>query len=124
MAFIRYMVSDVVQAVDFYCGKLDFKLEDQWGPAFAIVSRDNFKLWLSGPETSAARPMPDGRHPQPGGWNRIVIIAENLDSMIEKLKNGDIKFRSEIVTGPGGRHILIDDPSGNPLEIFERIKKE
>jgi catechol 2,3-dioxygenase-like lactoylglutathione lyase family enzyme len=124
MSVVRYLVTDVEKSIEFYCGKLGFKLEDQWGPAFAIVSRDSLKLWLSGPQTSAARPMPDGRKPEPGGWNRIIVIVSDLDSAIAPLKQDGILFRSEIISGPGGRHILIEDPSGNPIELFERKKTD
>jgi catechol 2,3-dioxygenase-like lactoylglutathione lyase family enzyme len=119
MATVRYMVHEVDPAVKFYTEMLGFTLEEQWGPAFAIVTKDDLKLWLSGPAASAARPMPDGRQPQPGGWNRLVIQVENLANVVEKMRASGINFRNDIVTGPGGKQILADDPSGNPIEIFE-----
>jgi catechol 2,3-dioxygenase-like lactoylglutathione lyase family enzyme len=124
MATVRYMVIDVEKSIDFYCNKLGFKLEDQWGPAFAIVSSGNLKLWLSGPETLAAKPMPDGRKPESGGWNRIIVVVPDLDSAVTRIRQGGVLFRSEIIAGPGGRHILMDDPSGNPIELFERKKSD
>lgn len=119
MANIRYMVADVERAIKFYTELLDFKLEEQWGPAFAIVSHDDLKLWLSGPETSAARPVPDGRKPEAGGWNRIVIEVDNLEETIEAMKKADVSFRNEMISGPGGKQILANDPSGNPIELFQ-----
>jgi predicted enzyme related to lactoylglutathione lyase len=89
------------------------------GPAFAIVARGDLRLWLSGPQTSAARPMPDGRKPEAGGWNRFVIEVEDIESLVETMKNAGIKFRNEIISGPGGKQILAEDPSGNPIEIFQ-----
>lgn len=124
MATVRYIVHDVERAIDFYCKKLEFKLEDQWGPAFAIVSKDNLKLWLSGPETSAAKPMPDGREPEPGGWNRIIVAVSDISETFNKLKNDGVIFRNEIISGPGGKQVLLDDPSGNPIELFERRKSD
>jgi catechol 2,3-dioxygenase-like lactoylglutathione lyase family enzyme len=124
MAAVRYLVTDVEKSIEFYCNKLGFTLEDQWGSAFAIVSKGNLKLWLSGPETSAARPIPDGRKPVPGGWNRIIVVVLDLDSSVTGLKQDGVLFRSEIISGPGGRHILMEDPSGNPVELFERRKND
>lgn len=119
MANVRYMVNDIEPAIKFYTQLLDFKLEEQWGPAFAIVSRDDLKLWLSGPETSAARPMPDGNQPQPGGWNRIIIQVDKLEKVIETMKEQGVRFRNDMITGPGGKQILAEDPFGNPIELFE-----
>ena len=119
MATIRYMVNDVSTSIEFYTKQLGFKLTQQMGPAFAIVSKGDLNLWLSGPQTSAARPMPDGRKPEPGGWNRLVLEVENIESFITSMKSSGISFRNEIISGPGGKQILAEDPSGNPLEIFE-----
>lgn len=119
MAVCRYMVLDVPQAVDFYCRCLGFALEKQFGPAMAIVRRDDLSLWLAGPASSAARPMPDGQAPAPGGWNRIVLTVDALDAMVAQLRLAGVSFRNDIIAGPGGRQILVDDPSGNPVELFE-----
>ena len=119
MAAIRYLVKDVDRAIAFYTRYLGFKLQRQAGPAFATVSRDDLTLWLSGPQSSAARPMPDGRRPEPGGWNRLVLEVEDLRSRVAELKQAGIHFRNEIVVGPGGKQILAEDPDGNPVELFE-----
>lgn len=116
---VRYLVRDVDQAVVFYTRRLGFKLEQQMGVAFAKVSRGDLELWLSGPESSAARPMPDGCLPEPGGWNRFVIQVENLQELVDRFKKDGVSFRNEVVSGPGGKQILIEDPSGNPIELFE-----
>jgi catechol 2,3-dioxygenase-like lactoylglutathione lyase family enzyme len=119
MANVRYMVDDVDRAIEFYCKILDFELSQRWGPAFAIVIRDDLDLWLSGPNTSAARPMPDGRQPGPGGWNRLVITVSDIHSVVDKLKRNNVVFRNEVITGPGGSQALLDDPLGNPVEMFQ-----
>ena len=119
MASIRYLVKDVDRSIAFYTGHLGFKLVQQAGPAFASVSRDDLFLWLSGPQSSGARPMPDGRRPEPGGWNRLVLTVKDLPSRVAELKQKNIRFRNEIVVGPGGRQILVEDPDGNPVELFE-----
>lgn len=119
MATIRYMVNEVSASIEFYTKHLGFELTQQMGPAFAIVSKDDLNLWLSGPQTSAARPMPDGRKPEPGGWNRLVIEVQNIESLIASMKSSGLSFRNEIISGPGGKQILVEDPSGNPIEIFE-----
>ena len=119
MATVRYLVGDVDRSVAFYTGSLGFTLVEQMGPAFASVSRDDLTLWLSGPASSAARPMPDGRQPEPGGWNRLVLEVEDLTAVVETLLAAKLGFRNDIVTGPGGRQILVDDPDGNPIELFE-----
>ena len=116
------MVNDVDKAVEFYTQMLGFALDERWGPAFAIVSSADLKLWISGPETSAARAMPDGRIPQPGGWNRLVLEVEDIQSLVNKLKQADVVFRNEIISGPGGSQVLVEDPSGNPIELFQAIK--
>ncbi len=122
MATIRYFVSDIEQAVAFYTQQLGFSLEQQFGP-FAIVSRVDLQLWLSDPRTSAARPMPDGRIPEPGGWNRLVIQVDDLTSLVETLKGEGTHFRNEIISGPGGKQILAEDPAGNPIELFQPAKE-
>jgi catechol 2,3-dioxygenase-like lactoylglutathione lyase family enzyme len=119
MATIRYLVSDVSRSIAFYTGHLGFKLDQQMGPAFARVVRGDLTLWLAGPQSSAARPMPDGRRPEPGGWNRLVIEVEDLVSRVPEMKREGIRFRNEVVTGPGGKQILLEDPDGNPVELFE-----
>ena len=122
MATIRYFVSDVEEAVAFYTQQLGFSLDQQFGP-IAMVSRADLQLWLSGPRTSAARPMPDGRIPEPGGWNRLVIQVDDLTSLVETLKGGGTHFRNEIISGPGGKQILAEDPAGNPIELFQPAKE-
>ena len=119
MAGIRYMVTNVDKAVEFYTQRLGFILEERWGPALAILSRDDLTLWLSGPQTSAARPMPDGRVPESGGWNRFVIEVDDLQAFVKALKSAGVPFRNEIISGPGGSQVLIEDPSGNPIELFQ-----
>jgi catechol 2,3-dioxygenase-like lactoylglutathione lyase family enzyme len=119
MAIVRYLVDDVERAIAFYTDKLGFGLERSMGPAFAIVSRGDLSLWLSGPQSSGARPMPDGRQPEPGGWNRLVITVDALEPEVERLRQAGVSFRSEIVTGPGGKQIVLDDSARNPVELFE-----
>jgi len=119
MAVFRYLVGDVDAAIAFYTGNLGFTLEQQMGPAFAIVSRDDLSLWLSGPQSSAALPMPDGREPQPGGWNRFVVEVDDLESKVAELKQAGLHLRNEIVSGPGGKQIVLEDGDGNPVELFE-----
>jgi catechol 2,3-dioxygenase-like lactoylglutathione lyase family enzyme len=119
MAVARYLVDDVDAAVAFYTDRLGFTLEQQMGLAFAIVSLDDLSLWLSGPKSSAARAMPDGREPEPGGWNRVVIEVEDLEAKVEELRQVGLGFRNEVVTGPGGKQILLEDPAGNVVELFQ-----
>ncbi|MEP6910492.1 MAG: VOC family protein [Actinomycetota bacterium] len=119
MALVRYLVDDVEAAVAFYTDNLGFALEQQMGPAFALVSRNDLSLWLSGPQSSAARPMPDGRQPAPGGWNRLVVEVDDLESRVEEMKQAGLRFRNEVVTGPGGKQILLEDPAGNVVELFQ-----
>jgi len=121
MAIARYLVNDVDAAVTFYTSSLGFALKQRWGPPFAMVSKDDLDLWLSGPESSAARAMPDGRRPEPGGWNRIVVQVTDLPATVARLKKTGIRFRNDIVTGPGGKQILLEDPSGNPIELFQHM---
>ena len=119
MASIRYLVTDVGQAVDFYTQHLGFALRQRFGPAMAIVARDDLTLWLAGPSASAAKPMPDGRVPAPGGWNRFVLQVEDLEALAGRLRAQGVVFRNDIVDGPGGRQVLCEDPSGNVVELFE-----
>jgi catechol 2,3-dioxygenase-like lactoylglutathione lyase family enzyme len=119
MATVRYLVSDVERAEAFYVEQLGFVVEQEMLPAFARIRRDDLTLWLAGPTSSAARPMPDGRRPEPGGWNRFVIQVDDLTAVIESLGSAGARYRNDNVTGPGGRQILIDDPDGNPIELFE-----
>jgi catechol 2,3-dioxygenase-like lactoylglutathione lyase family enzyme len=116
---VRYMVDDVEAAVAFYTRHLGFTLLSSMAPAFADVVRGNLRLLLSGPTSSAGRPMPDGRQPEPGGWNRIHLIVDDLAAEVERLRGEGVTFRNDIVKGPGGSQILLDDPSGNPIELFQ-----
>ena len=113
------MVDDVDAAVDFYTGFLDFEVITQFGPAFADVKRGNLRLLLAGPTSSAGRPMPDGTKPGPGGWNRIHLIVDDLDREVARLTEEGVRFRNEVVTGPGGAQVLAVDPSGNLIELFQ-----
>ena len=119
MAVVRYMVTDVDRAVAFYTQHLGFTVDQQMGPAFASVSHGDLTLWLSGPRSSGARPLPDGRRQEPGGSNRLVIVVRDLPTRVAELRGTGLRFRNEIVTGPGGRQIQVEDPDGNPIEIFE-----
>jgi catechol 2,3-dioxygenase-like lactoylglutathione lyase family enzyme len=119
MATVRYLVEDVDRSVGFYAGQLGFELVEQMGAAFARVKRDDLIVWLAGPQSSAARRMPDGRQPVPGGWNRFVIEVEDLTERVATLTASGVRFRNAIVTGPGGKQILAEDPDGNPIELFE-----
>jgi catechol 2,3-dioxygenase-like lactoylglutathione lyase family enzyme len=116
---VRYMVDDVDAAVAFYTGTLGFTLLSSAAPAFADVIRGNLRLLLSGPTSSAGRPMPDGRTPIPGGWNRIHLIVEDIAAEVERLRAAGVEFRNNVVKGPGGSQILLEDPSGNPVELFQ-----
>jgi catechol 2,3-dioxygenase-like lactoylglutathione lyase family enzyme len=116
---VRYMVDDVDAAVDFYTRHFGFTLISSAAPAFADVRRGALRLLLSGPASSAGRPMPDGRVPGPGGWNRIHFLVDDIDAEVERLRSEGVGFRNEIIKGPGGRQVLLDDPSGNPIELFQ-----
>ncbi len=118
MVNVRYLVKDVQAALDFYTSHLGFSVRTAHLPAFADVIRGNLRLLLSGPASSAGRPMPDGREPVPGGWNRIHLVVADLPAEIARLRAGGVSFRSDIVTGPGGQQVVLDDPSGNPIELF------
>ena len=116
---VRYMVDDVDAAIDFYSSHFGFTVRSSAAPAFADIVRGRLRLLLSGPASSAGRPMPDGRTPEPGGWNRIHLIVEDIATEVERLRAAGLPFRNDIVSGPGGQQILIDDPSGNPIELFQ-----
>ena len=119
MASVRYLVHDVDAAVAFYTGHLGFELKQQFGPAMAILGRGDLTLWLAGPMASAAKPMPDGRKPEPGGWNRFVLTVDDLAGLVTKLRAANVTFRNDILKGPGGQQILCEDPSGNVIELFQ-----
>ena len=116
---VRYMVDDVEAARDFYTAHFGFSVISDFAPAFADVRRGALRLLLSGPTSSAGREMPDGRKPGPGGWNRIHLIVQDLETEVDRLRKAGLSFRSDIVTGPGGSQIVLDDPSGNPIELFQ-----
>ena len=116
---VRYIVDDVDAAVDFYTNHFGFTVLSSAAPAFADVVRGRLRLLLSGPASSAGRPMPDGRTPEPGGWNRIHLIVEDLATEVQRLRAAGLTFRNDIVSGPGGRQILLEDPAGNPIELFQ-----
>jgi catechol 2,3-dioxygenase-like lactoylglutathione lyase family enzyme len=117
---VRYITDDVDAAVDFYAGRLGFNVEMRPGPGFAMLSRGDLRLLLNAPGAGGAgQPMPDGRRPEPGGWNRIQIEVPNLEREVEALREAGASFRSDIVAGQGGSQILLEDPSGNPIELFQ-----
>jgi glyoxylase I family protein len=116
---VRYQVKDVHRSIAFYTQTLPFKLDMQNLPAFGQVSIGNLKLILSGPGASGSRPMPDGRQQEPGGWNRVVLQVKDLSAWIAELKNRGVRFRNEMEVGPGGKQIQVEDPDGNPIELFE-----
>jgi catechol 2,3-dioxygenase-like lactoylglutathione lyase family enzyme len=113
------IVADVPTSVEFYKSQLGFTVLEQYGPAMAILQRDDMKLWLAGPPASASRPMPDGAQPIPGGWNRFVLQVDDIEATVSRLRAEGATFRNEIVTGPGGQQILLSDPSGNVVELFQ-----
>jgi catechol 2,3-dioxygenase-like lactoylglutathione lyase family enzyme len=119
MATVRYFVTDVDKAVAFYNRQLDFAVQQQFGPNMAILRLGDLTLWLAGPNASASRPMPDGRRPEPGGWNRFVVEVADLAATVARLKGAGMRFRNEIVSGPGGQQILAEDPFGNVIELFQ-----
>jgi catechol 2,3-dioxygenase-like lactoylglutathione lyase family enzyme len=116
---VRYIVDDVEASVAFYTGHLGFTLLSKAAPAFADVVRGDLRLLLSGATSSAGRPMPDGRRPVPGGWSRIQLVVSDLAAEVDRLRAAGLHFRNDIVKGPGGAQILLDDPSGNPVELFQ-----
>jgi catechol 2,3-dioxygenase-like lactoylglutathione lyase family enzyme len=116
---VRYMVDDVEKSIDFYTRHFGFTVRSSFPPAFADVVRGRLRLLLAGPQSSAGRPMPDGRQPGPGGWNRIHLIVDDIAGEVERFRAAGLRFRNDIVIGPGGQQVLIDDPSGNPIELFQ-----
>jgi glyoxylase I family protein len=116
---VRYQVKDVERSIGFYTRNLDFKLKHQAGSVFASVSKGGLDIFLSGPGSSGSRPLPDGRQQEPGGWNRIVLSVDDLESVVTKMKEAGLRFRNEIETGPAGKQIQVEDPDGNPIELFE-----
>jgi glyoxylase I family protein len=122
VATVRYLVTDVERSIAFYTKALGFKLDQSMAPAFARISNSDLTLWLAGPKSSAARPMPDGRRPEPGGWNRFVVEVEDLVSRVAEMKRAGLRFRNDVVVGPGGKQILLEDPDGNLVELFEAAR--
>jgi catechol 2,3-dioxygenase-like lactoylglutathione lyase family enzyme len=116
---VRYMVDDVDEAIAFYTKHLGFEVLTSAAPAFADVQRGNLRLLLSGPKSSAGRAMPDGRTPEPGGWNRIHFVVDDIEAEVAALRDAGATFRNDILTGPGGRQILLEDPAGNVVELFQ-----
>jgi len=119
MATVRYLVENVAESIAFYTGSLGFEVKQQFGPAMAILARGDLTLWLAGPAAAASKPMPDGRKPEPGGWNRFVVEVADLPALVATLRQHGVKFRNEILEGHGGKQILCEDPSGNVVELFE-----
>ncbi len=119
MATVRSIVNDVEAAIDFYTGLLGFELKKDFRPAIGILTKDDLELWVAGPVSSAQRPMPDGSRPAPGGWNRFVVRVEDIAATVAALTEPGANFRNEIISGPGGQQILVEDPSGNAIEIFQ-----
>ena len=118
MATVRYLVKDIDESLPFYAA-LGFAEKERWGPPFVMLQRGDLELWLSGPGTSASRPLSDGSVPSPGGWNRLVIEVEDLRAAMSAIEPTGARFRSEPVQGPGGKQVLVEDPSGNPVELFQ-----
>ena len=116
---VRYMVDDVDAAIAFYTEHLGFTLRTSAAPAFADIVRGQLRLLLSGPKSSAGRPMPDGSQPGPGGWNRIHLLVDDIAAEVDRLRAAGLTFRNDIITGPGGKQILLEDPAGNPVELFQ-----
>jgi catechol 2,3-dioxygenase-like lactoylglutathione lyase family enzyme len=119
MVSVRYMVHDVDKAIDFYTERFGFELGQNASPAFAELVRGRLRLLLAGPKSSAGRPMPDGRKPEPGGWNRIHFVVDDIAAEVERLRPAGVHFRNDIISGPGGKQVLLEDPSGNPIELFQ-----
>jgi catechol 2,3-dioxygenase-like lactoylglutathione lyase family enzyme len=108
----------VARSIEFYTRHLGFTVQSDAAPAFAAVTRGRLRLLLSGPTSSGARPLPDGRRPEPGGWNRVQLVVDDVDAEVRRLRAAGVRFRNDIVTGPGGRQIVLEDPAGNPVELF------
>lgn len=123
MVNVRYMVDDVEAAIAFYTKFLDFEILNDFAPAFADVVRGNLRLLLSGPASSAGRPMSDGATPGPGGWNRIHLLVDDLDAEVARLRQAGAPFRNDVVEGPGGKQVLLVDPSGNVVELFQPARQ-
>ena len=123
MATVRYLVTDVERSIAFYTTALGCTLDQSMAPAFARMSCNDLTVWLAGPQSSAARPMPDGRRPEPGGWNRFVVEVEDLVSRVAAMKRAGFHFRNDVVAGPGGKQILLEDPDGNLVELFEAARR-
>jgi catechol 2,3-dioxygenase-like lactoylglutathione lyase family enzyme len=123
MVSVRYMVDDVEAAVDFYTTHLGFEVNTNYPPAFADVTRGNLRLLLAGPKSSAGRPMPDGAQPGPGGWNRIHLITADIEGEVARLKSEGVPFRNEVIKGPGGSQVLVQDPAGNIIELFQPAER-
>lgn len=119
MVNVRYLVDEVEAVASFYVERLGFVAEQDWDGPFMMLSRGDLRLWLSGPGSSAARPMPDGREPSPGGWNRFVIDVDDIDAEVARLRAAGVAFRNDVVRGPGGAQIVLEDPAGNPVELFQ-----
>lgn len=119
MATVRYIVKDVKTCVDFYTKLLGFTVKEQFGSTIAILARGDLTLWVAGPQASASRPMPDGRVPEAGGWNRFVVETDDIHGLVNKLKEQGAHFRNDVITGPGGSQTLVEDPSGNVIELFQ-----
>jgi len=124
MVSVRYMVDDVEKAVDFYTKILGFEVLTNFPPAFADVARGRLRLLLSGPASSAGRPMPDGAKPGPGGWNRIHLIVEDIDAEVARLRAAGAAFRNDVLEGPGGKQVLLQDPAGNVVELFQPARRD
>lgn len=123
-ATVRYQVRDVDRALAFYTQRLGFQLEKQTGTVFAVVSRGDLRLLLSGPGSSGSRPMPDGRRQEPGGWNRIVLYVDDLASLVQTLETAGVRLRNGVEVGPGGKQVQIEDQDGNPIELHESAEPE
>jgi catechol 2,3-dioxygenase-like lactoylglutathione lyase family enzyme len=121
MATVRYMVDDIAEAVVFYEELLGFELRERTGQNFAVLSDGDLTLWLSGAGSAARRPLTDGRLPAPGGWNRLVVEVRDLEALVSKLLKAHATFQSEFVTSPGGKQVVVEDPSGNPVELFQPV---
>lgn len=121
VASVRYLVNDVETSIKFYSESLGFQVKQQFGPAMAILEKGDLTLWLAGPASSAAKPMPDGSTPSPGGWNRFVFEVKDIHGLVLKLKTDGVRFRNEIIQGPGGVQVLCEDPPGNVIELFQPL---